>query len=62
MRIPSAAPPGPCDWEDNLVVVYDVAGDEFVDKLDLLVVEDLFEELFGHGLVLLYGHSLSHLL
>jgi hypothetical protein len=47
--------------EDDLVVVYDVAGDEFVDKLYLLVVEDLFEEPFGHDLVLLYRHSLSPL-
>jgi len=29
--------------EYDLVVVYDIAGHEFVDELDLLVVEDLFE-------------------
>jgi hypothetical protein len=38
-------------------MVYNVAGHEFVEEFDFLVVEDLFEEPFDHDLVVLYRHS-----
>jgi hypothetical protein len=40
--------------EDDPVVVHNVAGYEFIDEPDPLVVDDLLEEPFGHPLVLLY--------
>lgn len=59
--MPSLAPSDPLGEYDP-VVDRDVAGYELVDELYLLVIEDPFEESFGHNLVLLYSHGKISLL
>jgi hypothetical protein len=59
--MPSLTPSDPLAEYDP-VVDRDVAGYELVDELYLLVIEDPFEESFGHNLVLLYSHEKISLL